>query len=345
MKFLLLPFSWLYGIAVFMRNRLFDWGILRQEAFSVPVIAIGNLRVGGTGKTPAVEYVIQLLKKRYRVAVLSRGYGRKTEGWQMVDKPDAENFGDEPSQIRQRFDDVTVAVHEKRSEGIKKLLAFSAPPEVIILDDAMQHRSVEPGMLIMLSAYHKPFYRDLLLPAGRLREHKSEAGRAHVIIITKCPDQLPKEERMRIINQIKPKAHQTVFFAKEQYGGYCDANGRIQSLSMKDAHVLLVTGLADPSTLEAWVEKTARRMAILRFSDHHAYTLSDMQRISASFDALNADQKVILTTQKDLQRMQKWMQNEKFAALPIFAVEHGMQMFDDDKVVFENRINEFIKAN
>lgn len=214
----LLPISWLYGFVVCIRNRLFKWGILKSEEFDIPVICIGNITVGGTGKTPHTEYLVKLLKDKYRIAVLSRGYGRKTKGFILAGSDStSRQIGDEPLQIKQKFPEVLVAVDAKRTRGIHNLMALEDPPEVILLDDAFQHRYVKPSYSIVLTNYNRPAYLDKLLPAGRLRESFGHIYKASMIVVTKCPDDLKPIDYRLITHEINPYPYQSLFFTRFTY--------------------------------------------------------------------------------------------------------------------------------
>ena len=349
MNLLLLPFAWVYGLVIRVRNLLFDLGIFKSKEFDVPVITVGNLRVGGTGKTPTVIALLELLSGKSNPAVLSRGYGRSSEGWREVNlDDDASLTGDEPLLIKQRNPEVRVAVMEQRSKGINMLLESESRPNVILLDDAMQHRWVRPGLLILLTAYHDRYTQDWLLPAGRLREHRSSAARADLIVVTKCPEKLAFDERKRIIQEVNPRPHQQVCFAFESYPGLSDL--RDSSVhdwqKIKDQSVVLVTGLADPSTLLGFIEeKCAHQVVHLPFGDHHDFKEQDLDRILEAYSNFPPGNAVILTTEKDAQRFAHWMQNQKFAALPIYAIQHLLQWFESDREVIEKRLDEFIRSD
>ncbi len=349
MKFLLLPFAWLYGAVVFIRNVCYDRGLLKSRAFDVPVIVVGNLRVGGTGKTPMTLFLLSLLNQREkRTAMVSRGYGRKTNGQLQValdHSPD--EVGDEPYMIKQRFPEVQVIVDERRVRGILSGIESNEDPEVIVLDDGMQHRKVLPGLLIMLTAYHKPYYDDFLLPAGRLREPAFEANRADMIVVTKCPPKLDIHTRRSIRERIRPMHHQKVFFACETWKSLSSlwrADDTVEVSSLSDVDVLLVTGVADDQTITEQLEQHCRKVHRIAFKDHHVYTSASIDRILNSFEGIPSEQKIILTTEKDAVKLRKWSENEKFAALPVYAIQHAMALFSEDVEAFEQRIDEFIRS-
>ncbi len=280
---------------MWLRNRLFDLGVLPQRSFRVPTICIGNLAVGGTGKTPMTEYLIRLLTDSgLRVATLSRGYGRSTRGFRLatVDSTAAE-VGDEPRQMKQKFPNITVAVCEDRCHGIEQLLtASNRQIDVILLDDAFQHRYVRTGLNIMLTEYNRLYNRDALLPAGRLRESKSGAGRAQIIVVTKCPDGMQESERQSIRNELRLNANQQLYFSRIKYDG-----------EIKAKDILLLTGIANPAPLEQHLQAMGACVHTLRFPDHHRFSTKDLRLIARTYRSINSSDKLIVTTEKDAQRL------------------------------------------
>lgn len=287
----------LYALITWLRNVFFDIGLLQSTWFNHPVIVIGNLSTGGTGKTPHTEFLIKQLKNDYKLAVLSRGYGRKSRGYQEAGLlPLANLVGDEPAQIKQKFQDITVAVDANRVAGIKRLLAKKNKPEVVLLDDAFQHRWLEAGYYILLTPYKQPYTRDFLLPAGNLRELRAGASRAHCIIVTKCPEDLGKPEMDALIAELNPLSHQDVFFTTIKYaqpvGSLFDINA---------VPFLLVTGIADSSALVNHLQKANTNFQHVRFSDHHHFTDADIADLIKR--AKEARLAHIVTTEKDFQRL------------------------------------------
>ncbi|MBR3390103.1 MAG: tetraacyldisaccharide 4'-kinase, partial [Prevotella sp.] len=257
----LLPFSWLYGIGVRIRNKLFDFNILKSKVYDIPVIAVGNISVGGTGKTPHVEYLIRLLKSQAKVAVLSRGYKRKTKGFVLADENSTvRDIGDEPFQMKRKFPDIYVAVDEKRCDGIERLITDEQTKEtdVILLDDAFQHRYVKPGINILLVDYHRQLIHDKLLPAGSMREHKEGKNRADIVIITKCPESLRPMDFRVITKAMNLYPYQTLLFTTIEYDNlqpmYCGESRPLDSIE-RNEHVLLLTGIASPQYLMSDLEK------------------------------------------------------------------------------------------
>ncbi len=303
MKFLL-PLAWIYAAVMAVRNRLFDRGALRSAAFPLPVISVGNLAVGGTGKTPHTEYLLRLLSREgFRCAMLSRGYGRTTKGFREVAGGQPSETGDEPFQVQQKFPEVRVCVCEKRPEGIRRILETETRPEVIVLDDAYQHRYVTPSLSILLTDYALPYSRDHVLPAGRLRESRSGARRADVIIVTKCPPALSETERERLRSELRPEARQHVFFTRMRYASlrplFPEAETLCTHLSEGNKKTLLLCGIANPRPLAAHIAAKHGQPDVAEFSDHHSFTADELRRIAKRAEHYEA----VITTEKDAVRL------------------------------------------
>lgn len=306
LRYLFLPFAWLYGLVVMGRNLLFDAGVLRSRRFPLPVIAVGNLAVGGTGKTPHTEYLLRLLSD-FRVAMLSRGYGRRTVGFALAtDSGRASDIGDEPAQMHRKFPEVVVAVDENRREGIEILMREQNHPiEVIVLDDAFQHRYVRAGMNLLLTDYHRRFTHDFLMPVGRLREPASGKKRADIIIVTKCPENLSADEAARIRKEMALQAGQKMFFTTFGYGEAYPLFPQavpVAEQCLFGKPVLLVTGIAKPAPLRRYLEQTAASVMELAFPDHHNFITIDLRRMSDALASLPQDA-VVVTTEKDAERL------------------------------------------
>lgn len=307
----LYPLSWLYGTAVHVRNKLFDRGILRSRSFDVPTICIGNLAVGGTGKTPHTEYLIRLLAKAgLHVAVLSRGYKRKSKGYILADGTcNAKQIGDEPYQMKSKYPDIHVAVDEDRAHGIHKLLQEGKPKaDVILLDDAFQHRKVKAGLNILLTDYSRLWCDDTLLPAGNLREPIQGKNRAQIIIVTKCPPDIKPIDFNIIGKRLCLYPYQQLYFSGLRYGQlkpvFPTQADRNNTLSLKgDEQVLLVTGIASPAPLLREVKARAASVQLLEFADHHDFTRKDLQLIDREFRQMTNPRKLIITTEKDGARL------------------------------------------
>lgn len=318
-RILLLPFAFLYWLAIAVRNWLYDKNISRSSSFGLPLVCVGNLSVGGTGKSPMVEYLVRLLKNQFKVATLSRGYKRKTKGYALAGPATtALEIGDEPMQFHIKFPEVPVAVGEERLVAIPQLLHDRPETEVIILDDAFQHRSVKAGMNILLTDYHNLFTRDFYLPTGDLRDLKSSYKRAQIIVVTKCNPSITVDEKQKIIKEINPRPGQQVFFTSIEYGEvYHILDHKVTSFS-ENTEVLLVSGIANPRPLERLLEKYCKSYHIMPYSDHHIFTIDDLKDIRKKFSNLEAENKIILTTEKDAVRLVKF--NTEMADWPIYVI-------------------------
>ncbi|WP_317206182.1 tetraacyldisaccharide 4'-kinase [Tenacibaculum piscium] len=318
LRFLLFPFAILYGIITAIRNWFFDIGLLKSTYFDVPVIAVGNLSVGGTGKTPQIEFLIRLLKNTHKIAVLSRGYKRKTTGFQIVNqKHTACDVGDEPLQFYKKFkNQAIISVDTDRTNGITQLLKKQNPPEIILLDDAFQHRKVKASTYILLTKFDDLYINDYMLPTGNLREFRSGYKRANIIIVTKCPENLSEEKQQEIIRKIKPKTYQQVFFTAISYDENLkntkenieENNTNLTISALKNKNVLLVTGIANPNSLLTFLSKENIQFKHLKYPDHYDFTNNDIQKITSEFKELEAKNTskntIILTTEKDFMRLE-----------------------------------------
>lgn len=342
-RYLLFPFSLIYGAAVWMRNRLFDKNILKSSGFNFPIICVGNLAAGGTGKTPMTEYLLRLLKKDFKTATLSRGYKRKTTGFAIAnEQTTALEIGDEPMQFHQKFPDVVVAVGEERLVAIPQLLHERPETEVIILDDAFQHRQVQAGLNILLTDYSDLYTRDLMLPAGNLRDVRSSSARADIIVVTKCPAAITKEEKRKIIDEIDPTDRQQVFFTTIVYGKPYHLFGRQELELAQDFAVLLVCGIANPAPLKTYLTDTVHTYDLLRYADHHIFHTNDLRDIKQQFEKLKAGKKIVLTTEKDAVRLEKFVAELRDFPIYVIPVEHAFLFAEED--AFRSRINAFIKS-
>lgn len=309
----LLPCAFLYGIGVRLRNQFFDWGWLKERSFPIPVISIGNLAVGGTGKTPHTEYLIRLLSDQYRVAVVSRGYKRKTKGYLLATaNSTSKEIGDEPFQMKLKYPDLILAVDSNRCRAIDNLLALPSEerPHVILLDDAFQHRYVSPSYSILLTDFSRLYYKDKLLPAGRLREPSSGQNRASMVIVTKSPSVMKPIDCRVIETELNLLAYQALFFTHIQYGKVTplfkdQAHMELFPLSKmkKEQTVLLVSGIANPTSFISKIERYTKQVSVMNFSDHHVFRKSDFKQIKETFDQLPSPDKIIIVTEKDAARL------------------------------------------
>ncbi len=341
-RILLFPFALLYWLVIGIRNWLFDKQILKTAEFGLPLICVGNLSVGGTGKSPMVEYLVERLKNDFKVATLSRGYKRKTKGYLLAsDNTTALDIGDEPMQFHIKFPAVPVAVGEERIEAIPQLLHDRPETEVIVLDDAFQHRSIRAGLNILLTDYGNLFTRDFYLPTGDLRDLKRSYKRADIIIVTKCKPDLNESDRQKLIREIKPLPHQHIFFTAIAYGElYHVISGMSKDFS-RSAEVLLVSGIANPRPLKKMLEEHSNIYHLLQYSDHHIFTIDDLNEIRKRYDELESAEKIILTTEKDAVRLQKF--SNEIEELPFFVIPVRHHFLFNEGAIFENLVTSFIK--
>ena len=335
---ILYPFSILYGLVTSVRNYLYNKNIFKSTQFKTPTIVVGNLSVGGTGKTPQVEYLIGLLQKKYRIAVLSRGYKRRSKGFILADEnANAELIGDEPYQYYQKFPSLIVSVDANRRNGIQQLKHLKDPPEIILLDDAFQHRKVEGGFNILLTSCKNLYIDDAMLPTGNLREKVSGAERAQVIIVTKCPMDLSKESQLEITKRLHPSSHQTVFFTGIDYENELKGNSTINISDLKETEVLLVTGIADPNPLMSYLKSQNIIVNHLKYPDHHHFKNSDITEINSVFNSLQSNNKIILTTEKDYVRIFDRLKNLHYIAIKT--------SFLNRKKDFDNLIKKYVEQS
>ncbi|MBQ0094224.1 MAG: tetraacyldisaccharide 4'-kinase [Bacteroidetes bacterium] len=335
---ILKPLGWLYGGIMSVRNRWYDCGRLECHAFPLPVISIGNITVGGTGKTPHTEYIVSLLKDSFRLAVLSRGYGRSTRGFIKSDAAsDSNMIGDEPTQIRRHFPDITVAVCEDRAEGIRKLDGH----EAIVLDDAFQHRKVKPSLNILLVNWKRNILYDCVLPAGRMRENASGRIRADIIIVTKCPAQLPESEMEALAGQLAVRNDQKVFFSAMQGGDIYPFMESVQVPSFQGRPLLGVTGIASPAPMQSDMERLSDKVEMMSFPDHHRYSNHDISGILQKLESMGPDA-VVLTTEKDAARLYS-MQLPIGLAERIFIMPVSVRFLKDGDA-FDRAVTDHVKS-
>ncbi len=332
LRFLLWPFSLIYGLIIVLRNQAYDWGVLKSQGFDCPIIVVGNLAIGGTGKSPMTEYLIRMLKTNYKVATLSRGYGRKTNGFLLVEtNDDPIKVGDEPLQFKKKYPEITVSVCEDRVEGVNRL---KDEHDLIILDDAFQHRALKPGFSILLIEYASLFQPKILLPAGNFRDTFNQKKRADLIVITKCPKSLSEGERQKALKHLSASSLQKVLFAHLNYGRVYPLNVNYfpnKQLDInKDSKILAVTGIADPSLLIKYLETQAKEVYLLNYPDHHQYTENDVKKIADKFETIEGRNKAIITTEKDAQRLGVNFLSNLIRALPILVlpIETGFDKAD-----------------
>lgn len=331
---ILFPFAILYGLITGLRNLLFDKGILKSYSFNLPVIVVGNLSVGGTGKTPQVEYLIRLLSPNYRVATLSRGYKRQSEGFVLADEnSNAAVLGDEPFQYYSKFPQINVAVDADRRNGIERLLSLAEKPEVILLDDAYQHRKVKAGFYVLLTSYGDLYADDYMLPTGNLRENRGGAGRATVIIVTKCPPALSMEKQQQIRSKLKIANNQQLFFSYIDYDDNVYSGKESKEVNqLRNTDKLLVAGIAKPEPFFKYLQRDGDQ--VLTFPDHHNFSDKDITEIKDK-----ANNGIIVTTEKDYVRLKDSMGSEKLFYLPI------KSEFLLDKDNFDREIMDYVRRS
>ena len=308
---LLYPISKIYGVVMAVRNKMFDYGILKQQEFDIPIVVVGNIAMGGTGKTPHVEYIVESLLGKYNIGVLSRGYRRATKGFVLASPQSRpEDIGDESYQIYRKFGpDITVAVCEKRADGIRQMREINPTLNMIILDDAFQHRYVKPSVSVILTEYNRPVFNDKILPYGRLRESARALNRADMVVVTKCPiDMKPMHYRLFEEN-LKLFPFQKLYFSRYNYGHlvpiFPDEVTDIPALDSlrPDNSVLVITGVANPKPFVRFLRRNKAKVKLKRFTDHHNFTSSDMEEISRLYDEMPGTDKYIFTTEKDAVRI------------------------------------------
>jgi len=349
LRLLLFPFSLIYGLIVVLRNWCYDAGIFKSYKANVPVISVGNLDVGGAGKSPMTEYLIRLLKPGYHLATLSRGYGRSTKGYLSAQNQlltnhqspiTADAIGDEPAQFAHKFSDITVAVYEDRAFGIKQL---QPNHNLIILDDAYQHRAVKPGFSILLFDYNRISEPRLLLPAGNLREPFSGRKRADIIVLSKCPEGLTNEEQAAIIQRIKPYPNQQVFFSSIVYLPIKRTDGQAATITVtNDTTVFLLTGIANATPLVQHLKSYTPHIIHHNYPDHHRFSLKNITKLAAEFSACGSKNKVLITTEKDAQRLLEHHLQPLVGQLPFLVLPIGISFLNGTQPQFDNLIKQYV---
>lgn len=341
---LLFPIAALYGGIMWVRNRAYDNNVYASIEFDLPVISVGNLSTGGTGKTPHVEYLIRLLQYHYRLATMSRGYKRRTQGFKLADaKTNAFVIGDEPMQYHQKFPEVVVSVCEDRLTGIPYLLSQRPDIDVLLLDDAYQHRSVKPGLNILITDYSRPFYKDFILPFGRLRESRKTYQRADIIIMSKCPVSLSQSEAAELRIKINPQPHQEVFFSTVAYAQSYEAISRQAVQLAADTQIILLTGIAKPEPLLTHLQTQVASVHLLRHPDHHYFSTKDIEELRQAYENLPIGNRAIATTEKDYTRLS--IHKELLANLGLSIIVMPIEikiLFDESH--FEQRVYAYLKS-
>lgn len=339
LRLLLLPFSLIYGLIILIRNKLYDWKVLKSTEFDLPVICVGNLVVGGSGKTPTTEYLVRLLSD-YKIAILSRGYGRKTKGFILADEnATAQTIGDEPMQYHKKFPKVTVAVCEDRVKGINLL---KANHEVILLDDAYQHRAVKAGFAILLFEFAKLKNFQCLLPAGNLREPFSNYNRANAVLITKSPSPVNIVDQIEIRRKIDLTLEQRLSFSAIKYGELTNLfNGQTRT-DLNNSEIFLLTGIANPKPLFEYLSQFSSKIHCFEHPDHHDFTEQDIKALIKAFNEHPAKEKIIITTEKDSQRLLGDNLKDLLLNLPIFYLPIEIELATKDKTTFDQNILDYV---
>ncbi|MGC4035006.1 MAG: tetraacyldisaccharide 4'-kinase [Chitinophagaceae bacterium] len=341
-RILLLPVALIYWLVVAIRNWLYDKNISRSSSFGLPVICIGNLSVGGTGKSPMVEYLVTRLKDNFKIAILSRGYKRRTKGYSLANPgTTALDIGDEPMQFHTKFPDIPVAVGEERIVAIPLLLHDKPATQAIILDDAFQHRAIKAGLNILLTDYNNLFTRDFYLPTGDLRDLQSSYKRADIIVVTKCKPDLKRREANDILEEIGLLEHQQIFFTTFAYEKPYHIASHIQRVLDKETEVLLIAGIANPAPLKAMLEENSKTYTMSHFPDHHIFTIDDLKEIKKKFDRIESENKIILTTEKDATRLIKF--RDDINNLPLYIIPVRHRFLFDGGIGFDSTVIKFIE--
>ena len=326
-----------YGLVTAIRNFLFDKKYFASVRFDFPVIGVGNLSAGGTGKSPHIEYLIQLLQYQFKVATLSRGYGRTSHGYFLADENStALQIGDEPRQFKKKFPETLVTVCEDRVLGVPKILHEHPEVDVVLLDDAFQHRSIRAGLSVLLTEYFNRFTQDDLIPVGWLREAKSNYHRADIIIITKCPHHISLEEREKIVAEVKPYRYQKVYFSTLQYAPlYSFYNWQTKFEPNKETDVLLVCGIANYAPLETYLKSQFGNVYVRSYRDHHRFESFDLETIQETFKNIGDRRKIIVTTEKDAARLEEFRDWFLEKNIELFVQPVSVEFLFSDKEKFE----------
>ncbi len=343
LKYILLPIAWIYAFVVWIRHKMFDAGKLKSRKFATPTICVGNITVGGTGKTPFTEYLIRLLQDSYPLAVVSRGYKRKSKGMQVSSKnATAEILGDEPYQIYKKFPKTLVVADSNRCRAIDYIEENHADIDAILLDDAFQHRYVDAGLNILLIDYNRPISKDCMLPAGRLRDLKSAQKRANIIVVTKCPKDLKPIDFNNITKEIKPLPYQSLFFATLDYDTpyHCLTGEKVELT--KEQSLVLFTGIAKSEPLEEYLREQVKELKSIKFADHHNYNNGDNEKIRAEFLKFANENRWIITTEKDAAKLNAFSDKikERLIIIPV-----KVKILNEGDSVLSKEITDYVKKN
>ena len=328
-----------------IRHKLYDWGILKSKSYNIPNICVGNLNLGGTGKTPHIEYLVRLLSDKYNVAVLSRGYGRDTKGYLLANENHTHHdIGDEPLQYLKKFNNIRIAVDENRCEGMNRLLQEENPPQIILLDDAYQHRKIKPGLNILLTDYYNLYKNDRLVPAGNLRDIKKAADRAKIVVVTKSPSVITSYYRKDVENILKLKPHQKIFYSYIEYQEFQPLSKTSYDIDVKEAKtVLLVSGIANTYSLTDYLKRKYNTISKIEYNDHHNFTEKDIDLIIKKYNDLIGKNKIIVTTEKDAMRLINSSLISKFDDIPVFTIPIKIKFHKENGISFNDEILNYVK--
>jgi tetraacyldisaccharide 4'-kinase len=348
----LYPAALVYGLITGLRNFLYNVGILNSVEFQLPVICVGNITVGGTGKTPHTEYLVELLRKKFKVATLSRGYKRKTRDFRIASSSSlVRDIGDEPLQIFRKFPEVLVAVDINRVHGVKMIIKERPETEVIILDDGFQHRSITPGFTILLSDFGRLIVRDHMMPYGSLRESKVNMRRSDVILITKCPENITPIQRRLIVKEVDKAPYQNLYFTSFIYKAPLPVfendpeKSELDLAECAGSGIVLVTGIANPTPLKELLNKTFDEIIHISYSDHHNFKEKDIIEISSAYNDLKSPKKYLFTTEKDAVRLREFTNIAEPVRSAFFYIPVGIDFLNDDKDEFDNLIIDYVRKN
>jgi tetraacyldisaccharide 4'-kinase len=342
MRYLLFPLSFIYGSITAMRNLLFDYGIFKSKSYTIPIICIGNLSVGGTGKTPHTQCLLDLLKNNYKVAVLSRGYGRKNSSLQFVEiTSNAFEVGDEPLQLKQNNPECLVVVEKNRNKGVKQILKDFPETEVILLDDGYQHRWIKAGFNILITPFSSPYYKDYLMPVGKLRESKKGVSRANAVIFSKTPENTNPTLKKGMLERLHLFAHQEAYFSGIEYHKFKCIRNNTELEENNPYSITLVSGIANTNPLIKYLEEKGHSINHLKYSDHHNYISNDIQTILAEYNADKSTKKLILTTEKDATKLKHFLPHFKDVNFYYIPIEIKIEQSEK----FKNQILDYVAKN
>lgn len=342
----LAPIAFLYGIVVSIRHKMFDWGWLRSQEYDIPIVCVGNLTVGGTGKTPVVEMLVENLRGQHKIAVLSRGYGRRTKGYLEASvKSSFLNIGDEPKQIKQKFPDIVVAVCEKRTDGIARIMSEHPEVNLIILDDGFQHRYVKPWINIILMDSTRPIYQDHMLPWGNLRDKVSQLHRAHYVIVTKCPPNMTPIDRRIVFKSLKLYPYQQLYFSSMSTGSPLPIFPDATAQRIKDGDkVIAMSGIGNPAAFRTGLEERYDVVDSLEYPDHHPYRRRDLDTMSKLLDD-SPEGTVIVTTEKDAVKMMNSKKIPPQLREKLFYIPLKITFYEDSATNFLNKLESDVRTN